>query len=86
MPVYEFKCNVCGFKFEEILSIKDSNPKCSKCNNQTEKLISKFFGIVKGSENRTLDCIIGEDADKKWQAVEKRRSLRHKKQSKAEKA
>jgi putative FmdB family regulatory protein len=76
MPLYDLKCKVCDNVFEEILSINSENPKCKKCNGETEKLISIFSGVVKGSEHRSLDCIVGADAEKRWLAHEKRHNER----------
>jgi len=73
MPLYDFRCLSCGFEFEDLLKISDSNPKCPECNLDTQKLISRFSGVVTGSEHRSLDCIVGADAEKRWQAIEKRK-------------
>lgn len=45
MPIFEFKCQNCGNKFEELLRGKDSlnNLYCPYCQNKNiEKIISKF--------------------------------------------
>lgn len=76
MPIYEYSCVECQHKFEDYLKVNDPNPGCPKCEGKTEKLISRTFGIVKGSENRTLDCVIGADAEKKWQKIEERKQRR----------
>jgi putative FmdB family regulatory protein len=82
MPIYEYKCNGCKNVFEEFMHLGSENPSCPKCSSQTEKLISYCGGVVKGSENRSLDCIVGEDADKRRGYLEKRRERR--KQNKGE--
>jgi hypothetical protein len=59
------------------LPIDSKNPNCPKCKCESvEKLVSRFLGIVKGSENRTLDCIVGASAEKRWQQYEQRRLKR----------
>jgi len=70
MPIYDFKCKSCGFVFEDFLkNSEEPNSSCTKCNCETERLISNFCGIVPGSENRTLDCVIGADAERRWNHI-----------------
>jgi putative FmdB family regulatory protein len=78
MPLYEFRCTECENEFEDLLLVDEINPKCPECNSNTEKMISRSLAIVKGSSNRLLDCVIGEDADKKWAAYRKRKEKRTK--------
>ena len=78
MPLYEFFCSKCNMKFEELLSINDDNPQCPKCKKITKRLISRVWGIVKGSENRSLDCVIGASAEKNWQRIKERKQKRQK--------
>ncbi len=45
MPIYEYKCEKCGYKFEKLVksSERDNNQKCPKCgNNNTKKIFSAF--------------------------------------------
>jgi len=79
MPIYEFICKKCEYTFEELLSIHEKWPKCPKCNSNLDKLLSDFCGIVKGSEHRSIDCIVGEDSEKKWEGMHKRKENRKKK-------
>ena len=83
MPLYDFACKSCDNEFEDLLiKSTEQNPKCAKCGNETERLISApSCGIVIGSEHRSLDCIIGADSEKKWQGVEKRKQARLKKET-----
>jgi len=57
MPIYEFKCQECGERFEELLlplqmqkmNKKRSNPLCPYCcSHKTKKQISAANGVVKG--------------------------------------
>ena len=80
MPIYEYMCKECDHEFEEFLSISSQNPKCPECGKETEKLVSRFSGVMKGSENRTIDCIVGEDADRRRGILEKRRLKRQQSQ------
>lgn len=50
MPIYEYKCNACGHKFEKIQSFSDSPvQKCEVCNGGVSKLLSKSTFHLKGS-------------------------------------
>lgn len=45
MPLYEYKCNDCGLKFEELVgkNLPDSSPLCPSCGSANcEKLFSTF--------------------------------------------
>ncbi|TIH13709.1 zinc ribbon domain-containing protein [Marinifilum sp. JC120] len=46
MPIYEYKCNVCGLEFEELVFPSSSdNPVCPECKSpDTGKLLSSFSG------------------------------------------
>ena len=51
MPTYEYKCNDCGFTFEEFQSIAaEPLHVCPKCKGDVRRLISGGGGIIfKGS-------------------------------------
>jgi putative FmdB family regulatory protein len=76
MPIYEFACLKCEYEFEEFLHLSSPDPACPECKGQTKRLISRFSGVVKGSEHRLLDCVVGEDADKRRAILEKRKEKR----------
>lgn len=43
MPIYEYKCNDCGSKFEELVFSDSMNVACEKCGSENaEKLLSGF--------------------------------------------
>ena len=58
MPIYEYKCQICGFSFEIIQKVDEKPPKCDNvvvsgslekiCNGKCEKLISKGSFSLKG--------------------------------------
>lgn len=79
MPLFDFLCENCKNKFEDLIFTKDSNPVCPKCGGKTEKLISRTTGIVQGTENKSLDYLIGTDSEKRWKKIEERRRKREKK-------
>lgn len=51
MPTYEYKCDNCGYIFEEFQSINDEPVKiCPKCGGNVRKMISGGIGLIfKGS-------------------------------------
>ncbi len=51
MPTYEYKCNNCGYVFEEFQGINDEPIKiCPKCGGSVSKKISAGVGLIfKGS-------------------------------------
>ena len=51
MPIFDFKCENCGFVEEFILRLSDPLPvACSKCGGPVKKLMPRSFGIsFKGS-------------------------------------
>ncbi|HUI31053.1 MAG TPA: zinc ribbon domain-containing protein [Candidatus Acidoferrales bacterium] len=51
MPTYEYKCDNCGFLFEEFQSMSDEPIKnCPKCQGKVQRLISAGAGMIfKGS-------------------------------------
>ena len=40
MPTYDFRCKVCGHKWEAAQKMTDPNPKC-KCGEEAEKVFNK---------------------------------------------
>lgn len=48
MPIYEFKCDKCGFRFDKIQKVDDAPPKCVKCESETQKLISASSFSING--------------------------------------
>jgi len=58
MPLYEFECEKCGNKFEEIVFYNEEKKvKCPKCNSKkVKKVISNnFYVIFKGKGFYTTD-------------------------------
>lgn len=51
MPTYEYKCDTCGYIFEEFQSINDEPIKiCPKCGGNVKRIISGGVGLIfKGS-------------------------------------
>lgn len=50
MPIFEYRCEKCHHKFEEIVhGDRDKKIPCPKCGSSTEKLMSVIGGIAMGS-------------------------------------
>jgi len=51
VPTYEYKCQACGYMFEEFQSMKDKPiAKCPKCDGTVRRLISGGAAVIfKGS-------------------------------------
>ena len=45
MPIYEYSCHACGYRFEELVSLAHAQEPqaCPSCGGQdTERLVSRF--------------------------------------------
>jgi putative FmdB family regulatory protein len=50
MPIYEYKCNACGHRFEKLQSFSEEPVKtCPRCGGEVKKLISRSSFILKGT-------------------------------------
>ena len=49
MPLFEYQCSDCNFRFEELVSSAESSaPACPKCGSKkTERQLSTFSASVK---------------------------------------
>ena len=49
MPIYEFVCERCGAKFDQLMSMSDPTPSCPQCSgDQVRKLVSAAGFVLKG--------------------------------------
>lgn len=56
MPVYRYRCNVCGHEFEEIHHFEDDLPECSECESEdVKRLIVSAPTFAKGIETHAGD-------------------------------
>lgn len=84
MPLFEFECESCGFRFEELVSRKDENVEvaCTKCGKTAKRRVSRFASVVSGgSPTESVDMTIGREADRRWQMHNDRQSQRRKDRS-----
>lgn len=50
MPIYEYKCESCGCRFERLQTFTEEPLKvCPRCGGTVKKLISRSSFILKGS-------------------------------------
>lgn len=42
MPIYEYNCEHCNYKFDRIVSTSQTQVKCPICQGKTKKLMSTF--------------------------------------------
>ncbi len=50
MPIYEYRCEKCGYQFEVMQKVSDDPiTKCPKCGGPVQKLISNTSFILKGT-------------------------------------
>ena len=56
MPIYEYECNPCGFRFERKQRFdEEAITKCPKCEGETHRVINSVPIIFKGSGFYTTD-------------------------------
>lgn len=50
MPIYEYSCGSCKHKFEKLMKMSASSPKCPECGaERSEKLVSQGSFQLRGS-------------------------------------
>jgi len=49
MPIYEYQCTYCAFKFDRLMKMNSDKPRCPKCGDAVKKTVSKGSFILKGS-------------------------------------
>ena len=79
MPIYEFRCESCGYEFEELRTNKetDESAPCKKCGKQAEKKLSRFSSVIAGgTSTEPIDMTIGREANQRWQQYHDRQSQR----------
>jgi putative FmdB family regulatory protein len=79
MALYEYVCETCGLKFEELKSSKEeaSITPCRKCSGVANRQMSSFSAVIAGGTPvETADMTIGREADKRWQHYHDRQSKR----------
>jgi len=45
MPIYEYKCESCGFRFESLQKMGEDYPPCPNCGSESVVKIPSIFGF-----------------------------------------
>jgi putative FmdB family regulatory protein len=49
MPIYEFQCEQCGERFDQLMGMSDPAPACPSCSGrEVRKLVSAAGFVLKG--------------------------------------
>jgi len=81
MPIYKYICEGCSLNFEEIVDFEESNKvKCPSCGYSSERQFPDSVSVKTTLDPRRdtivspkeIDKVVGEDADKKREIIEKR--------------
>ena len=48
MPIYEYACPTCGYKFEKLQSMSATGADCPICEQPAKRSISVFAAVSKG--------------------------------------
>ncbi len=52
MPIYEFRCNTCRKKFEELVSSRDAEVRCPKCRKTDVTRLMSAFSVKSAGPSR----------------------------------
>lgn len=80
MALYEYVCEKCGFKFEELKSSKEASETtpCHMCAGESLRQMSTFAPVVAGGTSvEPIDMTVGREANKRWQNYHDQQSKRH---------
>jgi putative FmdB family regulatory protein len=79
MPLFEYRCEKCGLKFEELIAQNKEAliVPCRVCGGDSMKQLSAFSPVVNGSLNESTDITIGREASRRWQKYYDDQSKRH---------
>jgi len=53
MPIFEYKCQDCGARFEKIVSSAPAGVLCKKCQSANVEKMLSVFAVAKGSHSGT---------------------------------
>lgn len=74
MPVYEFRCDSCGHKFDVVLKLVDNKSQqfCVRCGGKTQKIVSRVNFNLSGDNWPSKALRIKEQGLKRREAVSKK--------------
>jgi len=81
MPLYEYSCQQCGLRFEELKNSKENSETvpCKKCKGPALKQMSAFAPVVAGGTAvESIDMTVGRESNKRWQNYHDNQAKRHK--------
>ena len=50
MPIYEYLCPTCGYKFEKLQSMSSLGADCLRCEAPAQRVISLFSAVTTGDD------------------------------------
>ena len=59
MPIYEYDCEDCGYKFSHLLMSRDTKVKCPLCQGNVKRMMSTFSVGVSHNATGNLPPIEG---------------------------
>ena len=49
MPIYEYACPTCEYKFDKLQPMSETGADCPRCSQPAKRAISLFASVVAGS-------------------------------------
>lgn len=70
MPIYNYRCNECGYEYSEVHGVEDEKPDCPECEaSDVQRLINSAPTIAGGMKTPAGDGrkATKEQLQRKWQ-------------------
>jgi len=87
MPIYTYRCEQCGYIFEELTAYdgRDTDKSCGLCKGKAIRAAAETFGINTTLDARTdtiyspkeIDKVVGVESEKKWTGYDERWKKRY---------
>ncbi len=75
MPIYEYKCEECSFKFELLKNMgEDGGAPCPECQGHSRRIFSPMYSIWKGARFAGENISKNKGSRPKEQSVKKTES------------
>lgn len=55
MPIYEYLCSTCDYKFEKLQSMNSTGAECPRCEQPAKRALSVFASITAGGTSSEAD-------------------------------
>ena len=55
MPIYEYMCPTCDYKFEKLQSMSATGAECPQCEQPAKRALSVFASITAGATSDSSD-------------------------------